>query len=68
MLYQHITAYSSAIKFTRLIPGDVSLQSEGMLNFSIDSAPCQKNPMKNITVMLSCQPLLLRKNYTEIKA
>ena len=31
MLYQHITAYSSAIKFTRLIPGNVCVQAEGML-------------------------------------
>ena len=31
MLYQHITAYSFAIKFTRLIPGNVCVQAEGML-------------------------------------
>ena len=31
MLYQHITAYSSAIKFTRLIPGNVCVQAEGMV-------------------------------------
>ena len=31
ILYQHITAYSSAIKFTRLIPGNVCAQAEGML-------------------------------------
>ena len=31
MLYQHITTYSFAIKFTRLIPGNVFVQAEGML-------------------------------------
>ena len=30
-LNQHITAYSSAIKFTCLIPGNVCVQAEGML-------------------------------------
>ena len=29
--YQHITAYLSAINFTRLIPGNVYVQAEGML-------------------------------------
>ena len=28
---QHITAYSSAIKFTRLIPRNVCVQAEGMM-------------------------------------
>ena len=31
ILYEHITAYSSAIKFSRLIPGNVSKQAEGMV-------------------------------------
>ena len=31
MLYQHITAYSSTIKFTRLIPGNVCVRAEGVL-------------------------------------
>ena len=31
MLYQHITTYSFAIKCTRLIPGNVCVQAEGML-------------------------------------
>ena len=31
ILYQHITAYSPAIKFTRLIPGNVCVQAEGMV-------------------------------------
>ena len=31
ILYLHITAYLSAIKFTRLIPGNVCVQAEGML-------------------------------------
>ena len=41
--------------------------AEAYENFSIDPAPCQKNPIKKI-VILNCQPLLLRENYTEIKA
>ena len=44
--YQHITAYSSAIKFTRLIPGNVCVQAEGMLKPMKTSAPCRKNPVK----------------------
>ena len=31
LIYQHITAYSSAIKFTRLIPGNVCVQAEGIV-------------------------------------
>ena len=31
MLYQHITTYSSAIKFTLLIRGNVCVKAEGML-------------------------------------
>ena len=30
MLYQHITAYSSAVKFTRLMLGNICVQAEGM--------------------------------------
>ena len=30
-LYQHIKAYSSAIRFTCLIPGNVCVQAEGMV-------------------------------------
>ena len=38
-------------------------------NFSIDPAPCRKNPRrKNKTVIPNCQPLLLGENYVEIKA
>ena len=37
MLYQHITAYSSAVKFTFLIPGNVCVQAEGLVK-----------PIKNI--------------------
>ena len=50
MPYQHIKAYSRPVKFTPLIPGDVCVQTEGMIeayeNFSIDPAPYQKNPIK----------------------
>ena len=31
VLYSHITAYSSNMKFTRLIPGNVYVQDEGMV-------------------------------------
>ena len=31
MLYQHITAYSSAKKFSRLVPGNVCVQAEDMV-------------------------------------
>ena len=38
-------------------------------NFSIDPAPCRKNPIKkNKIIILNCQPILLGENYTEIKA
>ena len=49
ILCQHITAYSSIIKFNRLIPGNVCVQAEGIVkpyeNF-IDPEPCRKNPIK----------------------
>ena len=51
-MYQYITAYSSAIKFTCLIQRNV----------------CVKNPIKNKLVIPNCQALLLGENYTEIKA
>ena len=31
LLYQHITAYLFAVKFTCLVPGNVCVQDEGML-------------------------------------
>ena len=36
--------------------------------FSIDPAPCRKNPIKNKIVTPNCQPLILGEDYTEIKA
>ena len=49
-ILQHITAYSFAIKFTCLTPGNVCVQAEGMVKpkkiFSTDPAPCQKNFIK----------------------
>ena len=42
--------------------------AEAYENFSIEPAPCRKNPIKNKVVKLNFQPLLLRENYTEIKA
>ena len=76
MLYQHITAYTSAIKFTRLILGNVCVQAEGMLKlfksllktFSIDPAPCRNNRIKNKVFISNCQPLVLGEHYTKIKA
>ena len=56
-------------------PGECLCRHAGMVwyagaykNFSIDPAPCPKNPIKNKIVILNCQPLLLGENYTEIKA
>ena len=39
---------------------------EAYENFSIDSAPCRKNPARNKFVIPNCQ-LLLGENYTEIE-
>ena len=44
-LSAYITAYSTDIKFTCLIPGNVCVQAEGMLKpmkTSIDPAACRK--------------------------
>ena len=72
ILYQHITVYSSAIKFTRLIPGNVCVQAEGMLKPTkalvlIHTMPKESYKYKNKIVILSCQRQLLGENYTEIK-
>ena len=40
ILYQDITTYSSAAKFTRLIAGSISVQADGMLK-----------PMKTLVVI-----------------
>ena len=67
-----MTAYSSAIKFTLLIPGNVCVQAEGMPKFTktlVLIQHCRKNPIKKRKfVILNCQPLLLGENCTEIKA
>ena len=72
ILYQHITTYSSAIKFTRLIPGNICVQAEGMVK-PIKTAVLIQHHIerilqKNKLVIPNCQPLLLGENYTEIKA
>ena len=71
MLYQHITIYSSARKFTRLIPGNVCVQAEGMLKpletLVLIQPHVERILLKKI-VTPNCQPLLLGENYTEIKA
>ena len=66
-----MVGYSSAIKFTRLIPEYLCTSwryGEAYENFSIDPASCRKNPIKNKLVIPTCQTLLLGENYTEIKA
>ena len=72
MLYQHVTAYSSAIKFTRLIPGNVCAQDEGMpkpmKTLVLIQHHVKKILQKNKNIILNCQSLLLGENYTEIKA
>ena len=65
-----IIAYSSAAMFTRLIPGNVCVQAEGMLKpmKTLVLIQHRKNPIKNKIIILNCQPPLLGENYTEIKA
>ena len=51
ILYQHITAYLSAIKFSRLIPGNICVKAEGMVNprktlVLIQHHVERKNPIK----------------------
>ena len=41
--------------------------AETYQNFSIDPAPCRKNPIKKLNLSY-CHPLLLGESYTEIKA
>ena len=41
--------------------------AEAYENFSIDSARCRKNPIKNEIVIPNFQSLLLGENFTEIK-
>ena len=61
MIYQHITAYSFAIKFTRLIPGNVCVQAEGMLK-----------PMETLVLiqdLVLVERILLKKNcHTKLSA
>ena len=72
MLYQHMTAYSSAIKYTRLISGNVCVQAECMLKpmktLLLIQHHVERILEKNKIAILNCQPLLLEENYTEIKA
>ena len=68
-----MTAYSSAIKFTLLIPRNVCVQAEGMLKITKTLVLIQHYVeriifKKNKIVILNCQPLLLVETYTEIKA
>ena len=67
MLYQHITVYSSTIKFTRLIPRNVYVQAEGMLK-PMETLLNQNHVERILFKKLSSnfQPLLLGENYTEL--
>ena len=72
MLYQHITAYLSTIKFTRLVPGNVCVQAEAALNpmktLVLIQHHIERILYKKKIVVPNRQPLLLGENYTEIKA
>ena len=67
-----MTAYLSAIKFARLIPGNVCLQAEGMLKpmktLVLIQHHVERMLQKNKIVILNCQLLILGENYAEIKA
>ena len=56
MLYQHVTAYSSAIKFIRLIPGNVCVQAKRMLK-----------PMKTLVLIQHHVERILYKKNCHIK-
>ena len=66
------TAYSSAVKFTRLIPWNVWVQHESMVKTIYTLVLIQYHVIrilsKNKFVKPNYQPLLLGENYTEIKA
>ena len=72
MLYQLITAYSSAVTFIRLISGNVCVQAEGMLEpiktLVLIQHHIKRILLKNKTVIPNCQSRLPGKNYTEVKA
>ena len=62
----------STIKFTRLTPGNVCVQAEGMLKpmktLVLIQHHVERMLQKNKIVILNCQLLILGENYTEIKA
>ena len=75
VLLHTLSAYNSLLVRYKVYSSDLReclctscRYAESYENFSVDSAPCRKNPMKNKIVMLNCQPLLLGENSTEIKA
>ena len=84
ILYQHITAYSSAIKFTCLIPGNVCVPAEGTLKSMKTLVLIRHHAeiilQKSTIVLLNCRRKLhwnksllsliptCTKSYTEIKA
>ena len=75
VLLHTLSAYNSLLvryKVTRLVPGNVCIQAEGMLKpmktlvlTSTISKESYEN--KNTIVILNCQPLLLGENCTEIR-
>ena len=66
------TAYSSTVKFTRLIPWNVWVQHEIMVKTIYTLVLIQYHVVrilsKNKFVKPNYRPLLLGENYTEIKA
>ena len=71
---QHIAAYSSAIKFTRLmIPENICVQADGILKPMKTLVLIQHHverilQKKSKIVIPNCLPLVVGENYTEIKA
>ena len=67
-----MAAYSSAIKFTCLIRGNVCVQAEGILKpmktLVLIQHHVERILKKKKIIILNCQPQLLRGNYSEIKS
>ena len=66
-----LSAYNSLLVHYKVYSSDLRecfctswRYAEACENFSIDPAPCRKNPINKI-VILNCQPLLLGENYFE---
>ena len=76
VLLHTLSAYNSLLvhckSFTRLIPENVCVQAERMLKpmktLVLSQRHVERILYKNKVAKLNFQPLLLRENYTEIKA